>query len=57
MGQVFAHDSSVFYRLWCWLKLFPSYLNPRPIESSPLSDEELAMLDDLEKDANDHSLR
>lgn len=40
MGRVFSSKSSVFYRIWCWLALLPSYVNPEPLRPAPLSEEE-----------------
>lgn len=45
MGRVFSQKDGLFVRLWAWLQELPHYIWPKPIESAPLTAEELAMLE------------
>lgn len=50
MGRVFSQKDRLWYRLWVWLQLLPSHIWPKPIESAPLTEEELEMLKELERE-------
>jgi hypothetical protein len=50
MGRVFSQKDGLLYRLWVWLQLLPSHIWPKPIESAPLTEEELEMLAEMEED-------
>lgn len=56
MSRVFSKETSKFFRFKVWLRdltsLFfalPSYLNPKPIETAPLTDEEKQLFQELTK--------
>jgi len=48
MGRVFSEKDGLLYRLWVWLKLLPSHIWPKPIDTADLTEEELKMVEELD---------
>ena len=56
MGRVFSSKTTKVQRFWFWLKdvsdlllALPSYLNPKPLQSTPLTPEEEAEVEEILK--------
>jgi hypothetical protein len=54
MGRIFESETTVFYRLFLWAKdcthqilALPDYINPKPLQSAPLTEEDKKFLDEL----------